>query len=242
MPLAPLYAALLTLPPDTSRADRDRALTEAADAYASFQDQLALLSETDPRVADLRAQAAQALDLGEGATADALFRQAEALDAAAGAALESNLIARKVSQADTILLRADAARTALDHPAAIAALTEAIALYTEAAPLGLPPEAQSKRTQALWDLGDLHLLTGNSTAALAAYRDWNAIAATLSAAAPDDLALLRDVSASHTKIGDVLLAQLDLPGALESYRSAMTIAWTLSGYDPVARICGAIYQ
>ena len=232
MPLAPLYAALLTLPPDTSRADLDRALTEAADAYASFQDQLALLSEADPRVADLRAQAAQALDLGEGATADALFRQAEALDAAAGAALEANLIARKVSQADTILLRADAARTALDHPAAIAALTEAIALYTEAAPLGLPPEAQAKRSLTLWDLGDLHLLTGDTTAALAAYRDRNALAAALSAASPDDTALLRDLAVSHNNIGDVLVARGDLSAALENFRAGMSITLALAARDP----------
>lgn len=52
-------------------------------------------------------------------------------------------------------------------PAAIAALTEATTLYAEAAPFGLPPEAQSNRTQALWGLGDLHFLTGNGTAALA---------------------------------------------------------------------------
>jgi len=232
MPLAPLYAALLTLDPArTSREDQTRALSEAADAYAAFQQNLLTLSPTDPRVEELRAAAAADLDLGQSSAAQEKFEQAIAIDAAAIGALSEVLLPRLLSQADTLILSADAARAELNYAKAIAALTEADRVYTQAAAFGLPYEVQFKRTKSLWTLGDLHQLTGNSVPALATYRDWNSLAQALADATPDDAELQRNLSISYDKIGEILIVQGDLQAALASYSASLTIRATSAEKD-----------
>lgn len=233
MPLAPLFAALLTLDSKSaSQEDRTRALIEAADAYADLQENLALLSPADPRVAALRAAAEADLDLGQNAAAQDKFRQAVSLDNASRGAGKDLYLTRTLSQADTLRLSADGARLNLDYDTAIIALSEAAALYAEIAPLGLPTETQMKRTGTLWDLGDLQALIGNTDAALETYRAWNVVAQSLSDAEPDDAALSRDLSFSYAKIGDVLGAQGDLAGAEAAHRAALMIAERLVARDP----------
>jgi tetratricopeptide (TPR) repeat protein len=49
---------------------------------------------------------------------------------------------------------------------------------------------------------------------------------------PNNAGWQRDLTVSHNEIGDVLVAQGDLPGALESYRASMEIAQRLAKSDP----------
>ncbi|MCB6178577.1 caspase family protein [Rhodobacter sp. Har01] len=236
MPLAPLYAALLSADlAEKGATARSAALIEAADAYADFQAKLLLLSPTDPRVAEVRAAATSDMDLGAVATAFDRYDEAAALDAEAAAASEDVFVARTVSQAETLLLKADAARSRLDHATALAAFAEAEALLARIEPLGLPRTAMKARTGALWDVGDLQVLLGNTGAALAAYQAWQGIAAARSAATPDDAELLRDLEVSHNKIGDVLAASGDLAGAMAAYTAAQALAAVLADRDPQDR-------
>jgi hypothetical protein len=45
----------------------------------------------------------------------------------------------------------------------------------------------------------------------------------------------RDLSVSHNKIGDVLLAQGDRPASLAAYRQSLAIREALAGRDPCQR-------
>ncbi len=54
----------------------------------------------------------------------------------------------------------------------------------------------------------------------------------LAAADPGNAGWQRDLSVSHDKIGDVLVAQGNLAQALESYRASLAIAERLAGADP----------
>ena len=59
-----------------------------------------------------------------------------------------------------------------------------------------------------------------------------AIAERLAKADPGNAGWQRDLSVSHDKIGDVLRAQGNLPGALESYRASLAISERLAKADP----------
>ena len=61
-----------------------------------------------------------------------------------------------------------------------------------------------------------------------ASRSWS----TLAARDPGNTQWQRDLSVSHSKLGDVLVAQGDLPGALEAYRKGLAIMETLAARDP----------
>ena len=49
---------------------------------------------------------------------------------------------------------------------------------------------------------------------------------------PDDAALQRELSVSHEKVGDVLVAQGQLGAALEAYTASRTIRERLASQDP----------
>jgi hypothetical protein len=59
-----------------------------------------------------------------------------------------------------------------------------------------------------------------------------AISARLAAADSGNAEWQRDLSVSHNKIGDVLVAQGNLPDALAAYRAGMAIAERLAATDP----------
>ena len=59
-----------------------------------------------------------------------------------------------------------------------------------------------------------------------------AIAERLAEADPNNAGWQRDLSVSHNKIGDVLVDQGDLSGALDSYRPSMAIRERLAKADP----------
>ncbi|BAU89633.1 hypothetical protein MPPM_1028 [Methylorubrum populi] len=73
-------------------------------------------------------------------------------------------------------------------------------------------------------LGDVWMIAGDTAQAATAYRSAQAAAT----ARGDE----RDLSVSHERIGDVLVAQGDGPGALAAYRASLAIDETLAVRDP----------
>ena len=106
--------------------------------------------------------------------------------------------------------RLEVERLTFDHEAAKATIGEII---------GLTPDD----VWAWIKLGDLWLVTGSLAQAERAYRG----AKTAAQRAGDD----RDLSVSHNKIGDVLLAQGDRDGALAAYQADLAIAEALARRD-----------
>jgi len=86
--------------------------------------------------------------------------------------------------------------------------------------------------RAAIELGDLHVTTGDLTAALRSYRDALAIAERLASADPGNAGWQHDLSVSHNKTGDVQVAQGDLAAALRSYRASHDIFERLASADP----------
>ena len=85
---------------------------------------------------------------------------------------------------------------------------------------GLTPED----AWAWIDLGDACQMAGNTAQALDAYRR--------ARAAAEDAGAERDLSVSHDKIGDVLVAQGEGGAALAAYRAGMAIRERLAAADP----------
>jgi predicted negative regulator of RcsB-dependent stress response len=170
---------------------------------------------------DMRARAAQPvppsndgsdIDATIGASRDKL----RALDTdGARALLQTKIVEETEARVRRLvpLLKERAAieRLCFDHQAANATLTGLS---------GLTPD-----DVWVWiELGDLWRTTGYLPRAAEAYRN-----AEQAARRTGDE---RDLSVSHDKIGDVLVAQGDRAGALESYRAGHAIRETLAGRDP----------
>ena len=73
---------------------------------------------------------------------------------------------------------------------------------------------------------------GNLSDALAAYEAALSVHQSLVDRRPDDIERQRDLSVSHDRIGDVLVAQGNLAPALESYRASLAIRERLAQADP----------
>ncbi len=233
MPLAPLYAALLSADlAGLSPADRERALAEAADAFLQVRAEMSILASSDPEVASLRRQAEDQLELGAFEAARALLRKAVEIDEAARDALRTNYTDRTLSAAASLELSAGAARAELRYELAIADYARAAELYGEVEGPELPTDARFRYSSILWNLGDLYATVGRTDDALATYSVWNAVALARVREAPDDADWLRDLSVSHNKVGDARIDKGDLPGALSAYSAGLAIAVRLSALDP----------
>jgi len=221
MPLAPLYAALISGDLGAKSAEeRQRLLQEAAESYAQFQEGFAKYASDDPRVADLRAKAEEQLTLGSFDAARTLLTQAAGIDADASAGLKANFLSRKLSEASTHLLNAKAARTDLRYDLAIEDLTRAVELYAEVE-ADLPDrDTRFAFSEALRDLGDLQMLAGNSFGALGAFMTRAEFAEARLKADPADLAWSREWVWSLNSVGEVLQQQGYLREAEEAYTRA----------------------
>jgi tetratricopeptide (TPR) repeat protein len=80
-------------------------------------------------------------------------------------------------------------------------------------------------------MGDIRLAIGDLTAAQTAFTAARQLAEQL-ARHPVNAEWQRDLSVSHNKIGDVLVAQGDGPGALAAYRKGLAIGEALAARDP----------
>lgn len=233
MPLAPLFGAALSA--DLIRAtpaERAEQLNDAAEAFLKVQDDLRRFSSDDPRVQALRDDAERQLSLGAFATARARLTEAAEIDSASRGAVRETFVARTLSEAETHLLNATAARADLRLPLAIEDLRRATALYTEVETLGIDRRAMEQHTKALWDIGELYLNTGNSDAAMAAFRRWTQVATARAEANPQDPDWQRDMAASWSLTANVLLTQGDLDGAHAAYLASREIFAKLAKTHP----------
>ncbi|MES2433954.1 MAG: caspase family protein [Pseudomonadota bacterium] len=224
MPLAPLYGALMSADLGSKGgAARAQALVQSAESFLRFRAQVQLLSADDPKVAEFRAEAEQALDLGAFDLARAALDKAAKLDAEARAALRDNYRARTLSEAQTHALAASAAKADLRYDLAAADLTRALALYAELEGPELAHADREAYTDLMWDQGDLLRSTGNTSLALRSYRAWEAVAAARVAEAPNDPDFLRNWSVARVNIGDMLLLQGNLDGAEAEFQAALEV-------------------
>ncbi len=224
MPLAPLYGALMSADLGSKdRSARAQALVQSAESFLRFRAQMQLLAADDPKVAELRVQAEQALDLGAFDLARGALDKAAKLDAAARDALRDNYRSRTLSEAQTHALAASAAKADLRYDLAMADLTKALALYAELEGPELARQDREAYTDLLWDQGDLLRNIGNTRLALHSYRAWEVVAAARVQAAPEDADFLRNWSVARVNIGDMLLLQGDLDGAEAEFRAALEV-------------------
>lgn len=233
MPLAPLFGAALSADlAQATPAQRADMLDQAAEAFLKVQQDLQRFSSDDPRVQALRDDAERQLSLGAFATARARLTEAAEIDAESRGAVRDTFVARTLSEAETHLLNASAARADLRLALAIEDLGRATALYAEVEPLGIDRRAMEQHTKALWDLGEMHLRTGNTDAAMATFQRWTDVATARAEADPTDPEWQRDMAASWSLAGNVLMEQGDLDGAHAAYLASREIFAGLAKRHP----------
>ena len=185
-------------------ADIPARLEAAAGELISLRAELARPRNDRPEFAAIRAKASKLIDAGEFENARAVLR---------GGRQEARALRQEISRSEAEFL-ADEAR--LDKIGLN--IDAAIAKFTEAA--GLDPA-----NCWLWfELGDLWQTRGSLGKAAQAYLAGEA-AARISG---ND----RDLSVSHSKLGDVRIKQGDLPGGLASFSAGLVIAERLAKSDP----------
>lgn len=221
LPLAPLYAALLSADLEAQTPEeRSAMLMEAAQSYESFQSELQKFRSDDPRVATLRAQAEEQLTLGAFDAARSLLTEAAQIDASARATIKETFLSRTLSEAATHMLNANAARTDLRYDLAISDLQKAAALYAEVSD-DIDREAQFQYVTTLATLGELHLVAGNTEAAWSAYNQRATFAQGRVEADATDVEWVRELVWSLNDLGLVLQQQGYLKEAETAYSSAL---------------------
>lgn len=231
MPLAPLYGALVeNRLGDLPAEERGVKLAEAARSFVETREKLRTFASSDEAVTRLRAEAERALSLGAFAEATTRLDDAIAVDGKAAEAVGAVFVERTVSKAGSLAARAGVERTELRYAAAIASLEEAAAEHDGIAALDVPDAARDARVWVLADIGDLHVLTGDTARALDAYRRMQGAAELRLAHAPAEADAERDISVSHD-IGDVHMDMGDLASALDAYEASLTIRESLVARD-----------
>ena len=222
MPLAPLYAALLSADlANQAPEERTRLLLEAATSYAAFQSELSGLQSEDPRVADLRIKAQESFALGAFDTGRALLDEAAEIDAASRINFREGNIKRTVSEAATRILSANAARAELRYDLAIGDLSKAVTLFAEIADEDIERDTRFDYAAALTDLGNLQLVAGNTEAALDAFSIRASFAQAQVESDPTDVAWVRELIWSLNSMGLVLQTKGFLKEAEAAYVSSL---------------------
>ncbi|GAB1363630.1 hypothetical protein MASR1M32_28660 [Rhodobacter sp.] len=231
MPLAPLYAALISADLGSQSADeRHRLLQDAAASYVQFQQGLVKYASSDPRVSELRAKAEEQLALGATAAARELITEAAAIDAQARESLQENiaeltenLVDRTVSEATSHVLNANAARTDLRYDLAIEDLTRAAELYASVEDKLTDRDTKFAYNDVLRDLGELQMMAGNSFGALGAFMTRSEFAEAQVAINPTDFGWSRELVWAMNAVGTVLQQQGYLREAEQAYRRAYEV-------------------
>jgi tetratricopeptide (TPR) repeat protein len=212
VPEAPLRAVLERLGETGVPASEIPArLATKVDELLRLRADLARLRHDRPEFAALRARASALIDRGEFDAAGAVLRSGR--DAARALREEADRQREEASRTEAQFLADEARveRLQLNYAAACDAFAEAVRLD--------PSECW------VWiELGDLWQLRGSLSEAAKAFR--GALRAATDAGAD------RDISVSHTRVGDVQRAQGSLEAALASYRAGLRIRDHLAQSDP----------
>ena len=226
MPLAPLYAALITSDGSAMKdGERRKKLNEAATAFVQVRADLRDLASSDPQVAALRQEAEAQLALGAFDEARARLTKAAAIDGTSRDDLKAHFIERTLSEAMSHYLNGSAARAELRYGLAISDYSKATALYSEVENFDLPDEARYQQVLALELIGTMQMTIGNLPAASAAYIAMENAATKRANAAPDNLDRQRDLAVARNKVAEVRMATGDLSGAIAMFiqsRTALT--------------------
>ncbi len=247
MPLAPLYGSLIENGlGELSAEERRTKLEEAARGYMQFQDGFTKFPSSDPKVTELRKQAEEQLALGATEAARKLISEATEIDAKVRATMKDNiaeqvavLVERTMSEAQSHILNANAARTELRYDLAISDLTKAVELYAEVE-ADLPDrEAQLAYNFALSDLGNLQMTAGNLYGALGAFMTQAEFSEARVKETPTDYQWLRELVWSKNSIGMVLQQQGFLSEAEAAYQDAYEVSSRQNTDYPNDRPCSA---
>jgi uncharacterized caspase-like protein len=222
MPLAPLYAALITSDGKAMQpVQRRQKLKEAADAFVKVRADLRNLASSDPQVTELRRKADAQLALGSFDEARALLQQAAGIDGKSRDELKDRFIERTLSEATTHYLAGGASQAQLRYDLAIADYQAAVKLYADVDGFDLPDEARYQQALS-WELiGTLQTTVGNLKAAGGAYDAMVKAVEKRAAAEPDKIDHQRDLVVARNKVADVKMATGDIPGAIGLYQQAL---------------------
>jgi uncharacterized caspase-like protein len=233
MPLAPLYAALVSENLAALDAElRAAKLRESAAAFVKVREEMRTLASGDPRVTALRLEAEEQLSLGAVDEALAKLDEAAGLDSASRDSLTSNYMERTLSEAATYYLSAGTARTDLRYDRAITDYEKAAALYAELVDEDISADDRLQHVLTLEELGNTHIIVGNIAAATRAFEAQLRVAGLRAATDPENLGWRRDLAVAYEKVGDVRVTGGNLPGALEAFEAGLYIRQNLSGVDP----------
>ncbi len=165
-----------------------------------------------------------AIQASDHVRAEALLVQAEQLAVAEAKQLKAQATAARSTAATILATRGSLALTQLEREKGARLLEQAFEQRAE--------DADSAAIWWLFEAADAWLNSGRSNDALRSYRSAERAATIALLTNPQSTQWQRDVSVSHIKIGDVLRAQGDGPGALAAFRKGLTIAETLAARDP----------
>lgn len=236
MPLAPLYGAVIAADlGGLSAGERELRMVEAADGFAAFRTGLQGLSSDDPEVVRLRAEAEVALTLGAADEARLLLARAVTIDAAALETLTDRVQKRTLSQAQTHMLSAEVSTSDLRYDLALVDLEAARALFATIEGPDLDRAYRTAYTNVLWDIGELHLLLGQTSQALGVFLDRQKVAHARLAEDPTDMRWQRDAMAASMQIGSVLQSTGDFLGAGEQLARALELGLARAAELPYDR-------
>ena len=111
-------------------------------------------------------------------------------------------------------------------------LAAAEAAYRRVLAAGKPGTHDRSLYWARLGIGDIQSQRGDLGVAKATYREAGAVAEAASKSSPSDLQWQRDLSVSYDRVGDVLVAQGNLPDALKAFRDSLAIRERLAKADP----------
>ena len=233
MPLAPLYAALITSDGKAmAPGQRQQKLQEAADAFTKVRADLRNFASSDPQVTALRQQAEVQLALGSFDEARALLGKAADIDGKSRDDLKDRFIERTLSEATTYYLAAGASQAQLRYDLAIEDYRKAVALYADVESFQIPDDARYQQTLS-WELiGTLETTIGHLQEAGKAYDSMVRSAEKRAAAEPLKIDHQRDLVVARNKVADVKKAKGDIAGAIALYEQALATMKAILEKEP----------
>lgn len=233
MPLAPLYAALITSDGKAMEPrQRRQKLQEAADAFTKVRADLRNFASSDPQVTALRQRAEAQLALGSFDEARALLGKAADIDGKSRDDLKTRFIERTLSEATTHYLAGGASRAQLRYDLAIEDYRKAVALYADVEGFHIPDDARYQQTLS-WELiGTLETTVGHLQEAGKAFDSMVQSAEKRAAAEPDKIDHQRDLAVAQNKVADVKKAVGDTAGAIALYEQALATMKAILEKEP----------
>lgn len=233
IPLAPLYAALITSDfRSLDGASRQAALKESAAAFVRLRDERRLLASDDPEVTRLRGAAEDQFALGAPDAADRLLAEAAALDGTSRQALKENFLKRTLSEAASHLLNASGQESAGKLFAAFRLYQKAVAVYAEADAESWPDDDRRRQIVALHALSAAANRLGAFSDALDATDAYAAAATARAAADPANPDWAYHLAAARVMNGEVRMLFGEVDGARAQFELALADARQAAAADP----------